>query len=147
MFWSKKKKPLEQRIVVRAGYPSVLTSKFSENHLIGPEFVPINFDLHIDVEVVFEFINPQDPEVNYSIISPIIKDVVHKLVAMDFPSLNALLVNRQQINAKLLTEVEYQCKPLGVNIKHIEFKNITPPKEIQDKMVEIMMAERDARLK
>ena len=59
--------------------------------------------------------------------------------------LDALLSQRDHINAKLLTVVDEATTPWGVKVARIEIKDLQPPPDITNAMARQMKAERERR--
>ena len=61
--------------------------------------------------------------------------------------LDETLTSRDNINARMTSQLDAETDPWGIHVTRVELKNIMPPRDIQDTMEKQMRAERERREK
>lgn len=59
--------------------------------------------------------------------------------------LDQTLTSREAVNAQMQQVLDKATDPWGLKVRHVEIKNINPPKEIEEVMTKQMRAERERR--
>ncbi len=100
-----------------------------------------------DGVVFYQVLNPAQAayEVNELQLAILQLTMTNLRSVMGSMELDALLSNREVINAKLLEAVDEATQPWGVKVNRIEIRDITPPRDLVDAMARQMKAERDRR--
>lgn len=108
-----------------------------------------NVTMQIDTVVYFEITDPK--LYSYGVERPL--NAIENLTATTLRNiigeleLDSTLTSRDTINDKIRIILDEATDAWGIRVKHVELKNILPPREIQDAMEKQMKAERERRAK
>ena len=114
-----------------------------------PVITKDNVTMQIDTVVYFQITDPK--LYTYGVENPI--NAIENLTATTLRNLigelelDQTLTSRDIINSKMRSILDEATDPWGIKVNRVEFKNILPPRDIQEAMEKQMRAERERREK